>query len=215
MKYCPQCGQAGLDNHRFCMRCGSDINAAPITQPPAAPAAAPVVPAGYSPVVVAPPSSGSNNKVIWIVLGVVMVPVALAIVGIVAAIAIPNLLRARISANESAAVGSVRTLNTALVTYQATYNHYPETVGALGGGKSSSETSAGLIDDKLAGGTSSGYRFRYEHLAAVDEEREEGYVIHADPINPNSTGVRHFFSDQTGVIRYSSVGEADAESPPL
>src|SRR5438876_7947893 len=99
MKYCPQCGQAGLDNHRFCMRCGSDINAAPITQPPAAPAAAPAAPAGYSPVAVAPPSGGSN-KVIWIVLAVVMVPVALAVVLIIAAIAIPNLLRARIAANE-------------------------------------------------------------------------------------------------------------------
>ena len=214
MKYCPQCGQAGLDNHRFCMRCGSDINAAPITQPAAAPAP-PAAPAGYSPVVVVPPSGSSSNKVIWIVLAVAVIPVALAIVGIIAAIAIPNLLRARIAANESSAVGNVRTLNTALVSYQATYNHYPETIGALGGGaKSSSETSAGLIDDTLATGTKNGYRFSYRHRIGGGTDTE-GFEVHADPITQGSTGARHFFSDETGVIRYSSTGEADAESPPL
>src|SRR6266404_3680298 len=186
MKYCPNCGQPALDSHRFCMRCGADVSAAPIAQPQyyAAP----------------PASKGSNTAVIAIVLAVgavVLIPVVL----IIAAIAIPNLLRARISANEASAVGGVRTLNTALVSYQAQYGHYPETMGALAsnGNTTPSETGAMLIDDVLAKGERSGYRFVYEHVAP-GEGQPESYSVIARPLVQNQSGVRSFFSDETGII---------------
>jgi type IV pilus assembly protein PilA len=207
MKYCPNCGQPGLDTHRFCMRCGADVSGAPAVDAQAQFAQ----PQYYAP----QPSRVSNKAVVAIVIAVgavVLVPIVL----IVAAIAIPNLLRARISANESSAVGSVRTLNTALVSYQAQYGHFPETMGALAsnGNTTPSETGAMLIDDVLAKGEKSGYRFAYEHVAPA-QGQTEGFTVTASPLVQNSSGVRNFFSDETGIIRCSRSAPADKESPPL
>src|SRR5216110_2896398 len=110
MKTCPNCGQPALDWHRFCMRCGADISGVPA----APPAQSPYPAQYYAP----PPASTTSNKaviaIVVAVIAVVLVPVVL----IIAAIAIPNLLRARISANEASAIGSVRTINTAAAAYQ-------------------------------------------------------------------------------------------------
>jgi type II secretory pathway pseudopilin PulG len=213
MKYCPNCGQPALDSHRFCMRCGADISGAPVVSAAQSPYPAQAPQQYYA---AQPASTTSNKVVIAIVLAVgalVLIPVVL----IVAAIAIPNLLRARISANEASAVGSVRTLNTALVTYQTEYNHYPETLGALAanGNTTPSETGAMLIDDVLATGSKTGYHFTYEKVASTDGSTAGGYIIVATPLVPSSTGVRSFFSDETGVIRFSRAGPADKDSPPL
>src|ERR1043165_9589779 len=83
--------------------------------------------------------------------------IVVAIILIIAAIAIPNLLRSRIAANEASAVGSLRTLNTAEVTYNSTYPNvgFACTLAAMGAGGSA--TGAGLIDAVLASGTKSGY----------------------------------------------------------
>src|SRR3954462_12405685 len=93
--------------------------------------------------------------------------IVVAIILIIAAIAIPNLLRARIAANESSAASIVRTLNTAEVSYVTSYpsTGYSPTLAALGGASPCvpSSASACLIDDTLAttGNTSgkSGYKF--------------------------------------------------------
>jgi type II secretory pathway pseudopilin PulG len=217
MKYCPNCGQPALDSHRFCMLCGADVSSAPVVeaqyaQQQAAQNPYPAQPQYYA---VQPVAKGSNTAVIAIVLAVgavVLIPVVL----IIAAIAIPNLLRARIAANESSAVGSVRTLNTALVSYQAQYGHFPETMGALAsnGNTTPSETGAMLIDEVLAKGEKSGYRFAYEH-GAPSAGQTEGYTVTATPLVQNSSGVRNFFSDETGVIRCARSAPADKESPPL
>src|SRR3954463_6876474 len=120
MKTCPNCGQPALESHRFCMRCGADISGVPAAPPPQTPAqyAAPgQVPAAQQ--YYAPAPAKSNAKMIWLIVGAVAILPAMAIVLIIAAIAIPNLLRARIAANEASAVGSVRTIVTAEVSYQA------------------------------------------------------------------------------------------------
>src|SRR5690242_20810050 len=88
--------------------------------------------------------------------------IVVAIILIIAAIAIPNLLRSRIAANEASAVGSIRTLNTAEVTYASTYPSlgFTCTLTALGpasGGGSVTSTAAGLVDSVLSAGTKSGY----------------------------------------------------------
>ena len=88
--------------------------------------------------------------------------IVVAIILIIAAIAIPNLLRSRMAANEASAVGSLRTLNTAAVTYSTTYNiGYPGTLAKMGPAATASSTTADLIDSVLAGGVKSGYTFAF------------------------------------------------------
>src|SRR5690348_12753698 len=86
--------------------------------------------------------------------------IVVVIIGIIAAIAIPNLLAARRSANEGSAVSSLRTIHGASATYQATSGNgnYPQT-GANG---LTDLNTAGLIDGTLASGAKSGYGFTYE-----------------------------------------------------
>src|SRR6204780_4063819 len=89
--------------------------------------------------------------------------IVVAIILIIAAIAIPNLLRARIAANESSAVASVRTLNTAQISYNSAYPTvgFASTLGALAGTSCTPPSSAGacLIDSVLAAGQKNGYSF--------------------------------------------------------
>src|ERR1051326_7940095 len=88
--------------------------------------------------------------------------IVVAIILIIAAIAIPNLLRSRIAANEASAVGSIRTLNTAEVTYASTYPNlgFTCTLAALGpAGSVATSASAGLVDSVLGSGVKSGYSF--------------------------------------------------------
>ena len=89
--------------------------------------------------------------------------IVVAIILIIAAIAIPNLLRSRIAANEASAVGSIRTLNTAEVTYASTYPDVGFNVLANLGGAGGSATGAGLIDAVLASAVKSGYVVRDRH----------------------------------------------------
>ena len=139
--------------------------------------------------------------------------IVVAIILIIAAIAIPNLLKARISANESSAVGSVRTLNTASVQYaaQCPANGFPANLVAIGPGAGDC-AGAGIIDNVLVLGTKSGYTFKYAAGAGAPTTT---YTITATPITVGVTGQRGFFSDQTGVIRYDPAGAAKVTSAPL
>ncbi len=145
--------------------------------------------------------------------------IVVAIILIIAAIAIPNLLRSRIAANEASAVGSIRTINTAEVTFASTYPSVGfATLSALGGSGGSS-AGAGLIDSVLASGTKSGYVFATASGGLVPSgcgttEPCSAYTVTGDPLN-SQTGQRHFFSDQSGVIRYATGASADSTSSPL
>src|SRR5208282_5361168 len=91
--------------------------------------------------------------------------IVVAIILIIAAIAIPNLLRARIAANESSAVASLRTINTAMISYNSSYptvgfaTNLGQLTGTCTGSVVPTSTNACLIDSTLAGGTKSGYTF--------------------------------------------------------
>src|SRR5580692_7780908 len=87
--------------------------------------------------------------------------IVVAIILIIAAIAIPNLLRSKMAANEASAVGSIRTLNTASVAYSTTYGGYPPALTNLSPAATATSTSADLIDSVLAGGSKSGYSFTW------------------------------------------------------
>lgn len=148
-------------------------------------------------------------------LGVAAIPFLL----IIAAIAIPNLLRSRIAANQASAVGSLRTLNTAVITYASTYERgFPSSPAALGpqqAGKPADAERADLIDEVLASGWKSGYVFTYKVMATDDKGFPSAYSIKADPVKPGNTGQRYFFTDESGVIRSERDHPANKDSPPL
>ena len=133
--------------------------------------------------------------------------IVVAIILIIAAIAIPNLLRARIAANEASAVASIRTLNTAQISYNSAYptvgfaaalsNLAPNT-----GCAPPDSTGACLIDTQLASGSKSGYTFI---LTGVSGSPASTYQAIASPITANTTGVRSFCSVSDAVVRYSSA----------
>jgi prepilin-type N-terminal cleavage/methylation domain-containing protein len=137
--------------------------------------------------------------------------IVVAIILIIAAIAIPNLLRSKMAANEASAVGSLRTLNTACVTYSTTYGGYPATLVTMGGEGTSAlptSTSSELIDNVLQTGIKTGYTFSFSAGTADSAGNVDNYLINAAPITPGVTGIRYFYTDQTGVIRANSAGAA-------
>ena len=140
--------------------------------------------------------------------------IVVAIILIIAAIAIPNLLRSRMAANEASAVGSLRTLNTAAVTYSSTYPSvgYPATLGALAPSSPASSAAADMVDSVLAGGTKSGYAFSWTAGAGTPQT---GYSINANAVAQGTSGTRGFYTDQSGVIRYSAANGATSASSPL
>lgn len=143
--------------------------------------------------------------------------IVVAIILIIAAIAIPNLLRARITANETSAVGSVRAINTAAVQYSSTYgNGFPPTLASLGpvaGGGAATCNNADLIDQVVAAGQKSGYNFAYTAGAPVTivppgcgAAGAVSYDIGGTPITVGTTGQRSFCTDQSGVVRQDPTG---------
>jgi prepilin-type N-terminal cleavage/methylation domain-containing protein len=136
--------------------------------------------------------------------------IVVAIILIIAAIAIPNLLRARIAANESSAASGVRTINTAEVSFNSSYPTvgYSATLAALGGTCSSATAptsgSACLLDAVLAQdpANKSGYTYNYKPVTGTGVQYS-GYAVSADPQSPGQTGVRSFCSFEDAVVRYS------------
>jgi len=138
-----------------------------------------------------------------------------AVILIIAAIAIPSLMRARMSANEASAVGSLRTINTAIANYASSYGlGYPATLAALGPSASPSSTAADLLDSVLAAGVKSGYSFNYSAEMPVGGIISK-YAITADPVNVGVSGQRGFYTDQILVIHVNATGSATAADPPL
>jgi type IV pilus assembly protein PilA len=147
-------------------------------------------------------------------MGIAFIPFML----IIAAIAIPNLLRSRMAANEASAVGSVRTYNVAIASYAAkcAQQGFPLSAQQLGPGAGDCNH-ADLLDTILASQrpVKSGYVFQYHPGATDADGHVTAYVISADPAVQNQTGIRHFYSDETQVIRFELSTSAGPGSPPL
>ena len=134
--------------------------------------------------------------------------IVVAIILIIAAIAIPNLLKSKMAANESSAVGSLRTINTGEVTYAAGCPNigYSSSLVELNAGANCA-SGLNIIDSVLSTGSKSGYTFAY--AGAPDATGLiNTYTITAVPGVVGTTGQRGFFSNQTGVIRYTLSGAA-------
>jgi type IV pilus assembly protein PilA len=141
--------------------------------------------------------------------------IVVAIILIIAAIAIPNLLRARMAANEASAASGIRTINTAEVSYFSSYQTYAALLTNLGPGGPTTAcpgallATACLIDGVLAsngnpaGNGKSGYTYSAEGTATT-------YNAVSDPLTVNTTGVRGFCSTEDAVVRFKAVGPIGA-----
>lgn len=228
--FCTACGSAVAGEERFCRQCG-----APVGTGPGLSAATPPTPSGpsqtsgkaiaslifglfifffpFSIVAVilghlslseirksAGRLTGDSMATAGLVLGylgVAGVPIIL----ILAAIAIPNLLRAKMAANESSAVASVRTIMTAEISYSSSHPQagYTCELSDLAGNQ--------LIEGALANGQKSGYAFELAACApAIEGGPNASYRVMAYPLGKNTTGVRAFCSDESGVIRVDGEG---------
>jgi type IV pilus assembly protein PilA len=133
--------------------------------------------------------------------------IVVAIILIIAAIAIPNLLRARIAANEASAVGSLRTINTAEINYYSNYQFYSCSLTFLSAVAAPPTSQAsGLIDTSLGSGSKSGYTF----AATACTPPSPTYQYTAAPISANQTGTRYFCTDSSAVIMYDPTNASTA-----
>lgn len=157
--------------------------------------------------------------------------IVVAIILIIAAIAIPNLLRAKISANEASAVGSMRTIVTGEVSYNAagwangtTPIGFSAALGDIGTGGAATcpsptiATATCYIDQSLAGAVSaatakSGYYFTYTPVA--NGGVNTGFTLLGAPAQPGQTGQRYFFADASGVIRANPSQAATVADNPI
>jgi prepilin-type N-terminal cleavage/methylation domain-containing protein len=128
--------------------------------------------------------------------------IVVAIIAIIAAIAIPNLIIARKMANEASAIASMRTLSSASEQYRNRFDSYPVTTPLA-----TLETT-GYVDSNLGAGSKSGYDFVFVGTA-------NAWSCTAAPTTPGSTGKRYFFVDESGVIRWEGAAAATVASPAL
>jgi len=133
--------------------------------------------------------------------------IVVSIILIIAGIAIPNLLQARVAANEASAVSSIRTINTAEISYISNYPTvgYAPTLASLGGTNCNpgDETSACLIDSLLSSGTKQGYTFTSTGIGAAPAA---SYMAVASPVA--GSGNRSFCSTEEATINYDPSGAA-------
>jgi len=126
--------------------------------------------------------------------GIIALPIL-----ILAAIAIPNLMRSRIAANESSAELSLRTIYTAVIGYETSNGKLPADLRSLGPqapGSSQNEGAANLIDAELAQGMKSGYKFTYQL-----NPDSSNFKIEAAPLVPGKTGLRYMWMDKSGEVQ--------------
>ena len=152
--------------------------------------------------------------------------IVVTIILIIAAIAIPNLMRSKMAANESSAVATLRVLNNSEVTYAMTYNSgFTGGLNVLGpppSGQQPTYLSADLVDGNLAGtealGTDlgfvkSGYVFHYNPTGAFP--LISYYSFNSNPQVRGSSGQRSFFTDDPLVIRANATAQASVSDNPI
>jgi len=180
--YCTKCGEKIDDNVSWCQKCGQPLQGD--TPPPL-----PVKASGFP---------------IWAIILIVGV-VVIFFLGIVAAIAIPSLLRSRMSANEAAAIGGLKTIAAGQTDYNN--NSMPHTytgaLACLGSGQGAGGVR--FIDPNLAQGLKSGYTY---HMVAGNSVNGSmwSWSATAWPVTYQSTGVRSFYIDESGVILGEDIG---------
>jgi prepilin-type N-terminal cleavage/methylation domain-containing protein len=150
--------------------------------------------------------------------------VVVAIILLIAAIAIPNYFRSKISANEAATVNNLRSMTTALTVYALTFKEcgYPNTLEKLKPGSPPTNTAANLLEFGMAKDAffRAGYNYSYQLLGGQGTCVEPSvpgndFEIEARPAYYGRTGMRGFYVNTTLVIRADADGDAEPTSPPI
>jgi prepilin-type N-terminal cleavage/methylation domain-containing protein len=152
--------------------------------------------------------------------------IVVAVILIIAAIAIPNMMRARMAANEASAVASMRSIFTAEAAYMAQGWSNPGAIGFsallldLGSTSCSppTSTSACQLDNDLAAASTiatakNGYYFTYTPVTSGIYNT--GFGLQGDPVQRGASGQRSFFADQTGIIRHNATQPATSTDAPI
>lgn len=128
--------------------------------------------------------------------------IVIAIILIIITVAVPNLTRARMHAQETAAIAAIKTIHTAQVQYYSTYGKYAASLAELGPPASgaASAASADIIGNDLANGKKQGYNFTLTGNGG-------GYIINAAPETFGNSGSKTFYSDQSMVIKVNDGPE--------
>ena len=145
----------------------------------------------------------------------VEIMIVVAMIALLAAIAIPNVLRGRVSANEAAAIGNLRSLTSGLEMYRSVFASYPDAWQADMYTTPTPDYGPASFNLLMAGGAASqvqGYQWTYTPTGA--EPNVSVFTITAVPATVPSTGTRGFFADETGVLRHCSCAAAGACNTP-
>ena len=127
--------------------------------------------------------------------------IVIAVISIITTMAIPSLWAARKNANEAAAIGSLRSLVTVGSMYRSRFQVFAPALADL--------QARGYIDSVLGSGQKAGYTFTYVQAGP------DAWHCNGDPTTPGTTGDRHFYADDSGVIRVDGAAAATAASPPV
>jgi type IV pilus assembly protein PilA len=227
-RFCPACGKQVTNEATACIWCGANLQtpaAASFTGMPATngkavgslicgvlffffPSAVAAVVLGHISRSEIRRSNGRETGDGMALAGLIMGYLGVSFIPflIIAAIAIPNVLRAKMAANEASASGSLRAYNAALGAYaeKCASLGYPESLENLGPGTGDCERSD-LIEQRLASSNAikAGYRFRYAHAPADSNGHISHYVISAEPTTPGTTGMLKFETDESGIVQSS------------
>ncbi|MGH9534908.1 MAG: prepilin-type N-terminal cleavage/methylation domain-containing protein [Terriglobales bacterium] len=154
-----------------------------------------------------PPARGFSLIELLIVITIIL---------IIAAIAIPKLISVKEVANEAAAVSDMHVIQVAETAYVGAYGGFSATLADLGGtpGNLPTATAAQLLNSDLGETSpqSDGYVFTYAPQGITPVQL---FTINADPVLVGVTGVRHFFSDQSAVVRWNVGAPASVTDPVL
>jgi prepilin-type N-terminal cleavage/methylation domain-containing protein len=129
--------------------------------------------------------------------------IVITIIAVIAAIAVPSLLRARIQANEASAVGNLRALASGQISYHGANNTYGDFDDLL------SKDPPWVDGVWVDGGSRMGYVFNMPNVEV------NNFAANADPVEENLTGIKHYYVDASGVIRWEEGGPADNTSEPI
>jgi prepilin-type N-terminal cleavage/methylation domain-containing protein len=133
--------------------------------------------------------------------------VVVAIIAVVAAIAIPNLLRSKVQSNEAATIENLRQIGAAQIVHHGARDRFGDFAALV---SVADGPNTGFLDNSWSEGV-----VKNGYVYTMAEATTGSFVCFADPENLGTTGTRHFRIDTSGIIRWSTAGQPDATATPI